>query len=178
MQPEKDLEVSTDKLAKISQLEKLLQEKMSTDMKNRMSIEILSSIICILSKHFIKAQGYSVVRTVLHRELKNLGKEDSQKLLKIFGIEIKTKEDVKDVLRLAAMILGYKLGYFDNSIGLADCPYCEIAKKFDEPFILNACLEYSQGILEGLAGNKFKLVESKKKVKGDPYCKYDVIENV
>lgn len=167
-----------EKTEKISELAKIIETKLTPNQRNRMTVDILGSIICVMGKSLAKIEGYSVVATVLQREMRKIGKEDAPKFLEIYGKKEVNEEAVKDVLRIAAMILGAQLGVYEDGIGLAECPFCELAKKFDEPFITNACLEYSNGILEGMVGDKFTLVESKKRIRGDAYCKYTVIKRI
>jgi predicted hydrocarbon binding protein len=157
---------------RIDELEKLINKKLPETKKRSMVSRTLGNIISVLGKVFIRTQGYSTMKTILEREVRELGKKDAQELKKIFEFKEATKENVKKALNIAAIILGFKLDLLDGKVVAVKCPFHEALKEYEEPFMCNICVEYNIGMTEGLTQGKYTLKRLKWLFDGDEYCRF------
>lgn len=163
----------------LDKIEALLDKKLPPKERQNLASQILGTIIHILGKHLVRVHGYSILSTVLEREMRELGRKSAKMLKDLFGINEVTEESVKTILNAAAIILGLKLGLRDGKKVVAEkCPFYETLKKFNEPFMCNACMEYNNGIVEELMGDKFKVERKKWLFNGDGCCVYGVVKKV
>jgi predicted ArsR family transcriptional regulator len=160
----------------LNKIEALLNEKLPHKERQEFASQILGTIIHILGKYLIRIHGYSTLSTVLKREMRELGKKNARMLKNLFGINETTEENVKTILNIAAIILGLKLGLRDGKKVVAvNCPFYETLKKFNEPFMCNACMEYNNGIVEELIGDKFEVKREKWLFNKDGCCVYGIV---
>ncbi|MEM5883155.1 MAG: hypothetical protein QXQ77_02860 [Candidatus Aenigmatarchaeota archaeon] len=161
---------------KIEKIKKELEEKLPVEERIKFLSYASGNIITILAKYLIKTTGYTTVSKVLLREIRELGKNDAEKIAKIFEIKEKTPENVSKILKIIALCLGLTLKE-ENGTYIIACPYGECVKKFKEPFICKICSEYNQGVIEQILGPKF-VIKRDKYLLYDGVCNFQIEEKV
>jgi len=128
-------------------------------------------IIGILGRHLVRSDGYSVLSTVLKREIRELGKRDCKLLKEVTGLTEPTEENIKSTLNMAAMVLGLKLDLIEEKkVAVVECPFFDTLKNNKNSFMCNACIEYSSGIIDELANGEFRLERTRWLFSGDGSC--------
>lgn len=133
-------------------------------------------IISILAKHLVKSSGYSIASTVLKREFRRIGKQNAERIVKIFGINGKGVVDAKRALKIAAMDLGVKLKVVDDVTVAEECPYGAEAVNNRERLVCQICKEYCNGIVEKILGDGYEVNQSQKISSGQKYCKFEIVK--
>ncbi len=118
---------------------------------------IFTRIISVLAARLIKYEGYSITNTILKRELNEIGKRDAKVLAEIFGIKGKGPENSSQILKIAALILGFKLDVEKGETVVRECPFAMLAKEMKEPMLCNICSDYCQGITNEIIGDNAKI---------------------
>jgi predicted hydrocarbon binding protein len=161
----------------LDKLENLINEKLPSRKRQRLASQILATIVHILGKHLKRTHGYSVLLTVLKREMRELGRKNAILLKELFGVKEATEESIKSILNIAAMILGLELGLInEREVAAIKCPFYETLREFNDPFLCNACLAYNNGIVEELTGGKLGVKRVKWLFNGDGCCIYGTAE--
>lgn len=138
-----------------------LEEFVNKRVKKGFTSKTLGKIISVLGKHLIKMQGYSILSTVLKREIREIGKGDAKLLKRALNIKVVGTDDIKLVVNAAALLLGIKLEVKDGRVVATKCPFREALDEFGEPFMCNACVEYNKGVIEELTNEKFTAERTK-----------------
>lgn len=162
------------KLEELTNLERMLKEKMTEDERMKMNGLMVSKILGAISKRLIKTVGYDVTSTILQRELREIGKINAKELMGIFGFKEKTPENASKILKIATLILGFKLDVADGETVIKECSFGTESLQLKEPFLCNVCLEYCRGVIEEMLGGQFTLERTKSLVSGDPYCMFKI----
>jgi len=162
---------------KLGEVKKLVKKELGPDKRIRLLGYTAGNIICILAKHVIKSSGYGVTSTILMRELRNLGKTDAEKIMKIFKIKKRTPENASKILRIIAYAIGLELKIKKDQSVVIKCPYGDCVKKYKDPFICNVCLEYNKGVIEAVLGSQFTIDKSKYMLT-DGACSFTVFKKV
>lgn len=147
--------------------------------KNLNKIEELRTnqkIISILAKHFVKGSGYSIASTVLKREFRRMGREDVERIIKIFRINGKDVVDAKRALKIAAMNLGLKLKVAEGVTVVEECPYGAEVLNNGEELVCKICKEYCTGIVEKMLGEGYEINHAQKIASGQKYCKFEIVK--
>jgi predicted hydrocarbon binding protein len=155
----------------IGKLEKFINKKVQ---KKDFTSKTLGRIISILGKHLIKMQGYSILSTVLRREIREIGKRDAKFLKEVLNIDTSETNDIKLIINAAALLFGIKLKVENERVIAVKCPFHEALSEFKEPFMCNACVEYNKGITEELTNDNFT-VERTKWLFEDGYCVFQPV---
>lgn len=145
-------------------------EEMSEHQRTKIFGGIFTRIISTLATRLIKHEGYSVTNTILKRELNEIGKRDAKVLSEIFGIKGKGSENSSQILKLAAMILGFKLDVKEGETVVKECPFAVLAKEMKEPMLCNICTDYCQGITNEIVGEDVKIEGTHHYEKESPEC--------
>lgn len=145
----------------LEKIKKTLEEKLSFDERIKLLGYASGSIITTLAKYLIQAYGYTTMKKVLLREIRELGRRDAERIMEIFEIKEKTPENASKILKILAICLGLELKEENGGTHIVGCPYGECVKKFKEPFICKICSEYNQGVIEFILGPKFMFKRSK-----------------
>jgi hypothetical protein len=157
----------------LEEIKKLLQKKLSEEEKIKLLGHTAGSIICILAKHLINSSGYGVISTILMREVKNLGKKDAEKIMKIFDIKRNDKESASTILKILAYNLGLELKRESGETIVTKCPYGESVRETGVPFICSICVEYNKGVVEAVLGPDFT-IEKTKYLLTDNMCSFNI----
>lgn len=142
---------------KIEEL-KLLEEKVkkvSESERTRFFGKFFVSIISALMKRLIKYEGYSITKTIIKREITEIGKRDAKNIMKIFGIKEKSPENVSRALKLAALVLGFKLEVVGDETYIKECPFAVMAKETNEPLLTEICDWYCNGMVQEIVGENY-----------------------
>lgn len=161
----------------LSKIEKLIKKELNSDKRVRLLGCTAGNIICILAKHIIKASGYGVTSTILMRELRDLGKKDAKKIMKIFKIKVKTPEDASKILRIIAYTIGLELEIKNGHSVVTKCPYGDCVREHKDPFICNVCLEYNKGVIDAALGPQFTIDKSKYMLT-DGVCSFTIYKKI
>jgi hypothetical protein len=143
-----------DKKELLAKLEKEVREIPEID-RNKFFGRVFTSIISTLSKRLIKYEGYSVTNTILQREITEIGRRDARDIIRIFGLKEKTPYNVSQALKIAALLLGYRLEVEDNETVVKECPFAMMAKEHKEPLITQICTWYCNGIAQEILGGEY-----------------------
>jgi|YelNatPaOPRAMG01_1025707.scaffolds.fasta_scaffold03472_13 predicted hydrocarbon binding protein len=162
------------KIKELKKIEGEIYKRFEEKERMKMLGNITSRIICTIAKHLIKDVGYSATKRIIERELREIGKNDAEKIIQLLGIEEKTPENASKALKIAALILGLSLDIADNHTIIKECPYGAEVLKFRDPFFCVICNEYCKGIVEKIAGENYTLIQISSLTKGDKFCSFDV----
>ncbi|MEM7825887.1 MAG: hypothetical protein QW412_03455 [Candidatus Aenigmatarchaeota archaeon] len=162
-----------EKVKELKEIEDEIYKKFEEKERMKMLGNIASKIICTMAKYLVKDTGYSATKRIIERELREIGKNDAEKIIKLLGIE-KNPENASKALKIAALILGLKLDMVNNNTIVRDCPYGAEVLKLKDPFFCVICHEYCRGIVEKIAGGNYTLVQTSSLTKGDEFCSFDV----
>ncbi len=157
-------------IKKLQQIIKKIPEK------EKIVANTLGKIITILGKYMVKMQGYSILSTVLKREIREVGKENAKFLMNFLKIKEPKEEDIKLIMNLAALLLGLKLKVKNGKVVATECPFYKTLKEYKEPFMCNACVEYNKGIAEELTNGKFTIKRVHWLFEGDKYCVFKPVK--
>ncbi|MEM5781743.1 MAG: hypothetical protein QXD43_00925, partial [Candidatus Aenigmatarchaeota archaeon] len=83
----------------MEKIKKALEEKLSFDERIKLLGYASGSIITTLAKYLIQASGYTTMKKVLLREMRELGKRDAERIMEIFEIKEKTPENASKILK-------------------------------------------------------------------------------
>lgn len=153
----------------LEQIREDVQEKFPPERRNEILTGIYGRIISALAQRLIKFEGYSVVNTILKREIRELAKRDARLIAEVFGLK-NTPEDLSKVLKIAATIIGYNLKVEDDETIVMGCPFAKIAKDMREPTLCNICAEYVNGVTEAILGEGFEMKSTHDITQEIPYC--------
>jgi hypothetical protein len=157
----------------LKEIKKLYQRKLSEDEKTKLFGYTAGSIICTLAKHLINSSGYGVISTILMREVKDLGRKDAEKIIKLFNIKERNKESASIILKILACNLGLELVEKNGETMVTKCPYGECVKETGVPFICSICMEYNKGVVETILGSDFT-IEKTKYLLTDGVCAFNI----
>jgi predicted ArsR family transcriptional regulator len=156
--------------------EKILKEikdeihaKMEDEERNKILTGIYGRIISTLAKRLIQFEGYSVVNTLIKREMREIGRHDAAVIAEAFGLK-KTPEDMSKALKISATLIGYNLDIEAGETIVKACPFANMAKEMKEPTLCNICTEYVNGVTEGMLGSNFEMIASHDITHDTPHC--------
>jgi hypothetical protein len=147
--------MNKDKELLLKELEKRI-EKIPDREKYKFLSKFFVGIISNLAKRLIKYEGYPATRTIIQREITEIGRRDAIEIMKKFKIKKKSPENVSKILKIAALLLGYKLEVIDGETYVKECPFAVLAKETGEPLITQICSWYCNGIAEEVLGKEFE----------------------
>ncbi len=153
-------------LEKLSEEVKEIPERDKSKFFGRFFVSIISA----LSQRLIRYEGYSVTRKILEREITEVGKRDAKDIMKIFSLQERTPDNVSKSLKIAALILGFKLEVLDGETVVKECPFAMMAKSVNEPLIAEICSWYCSGIATEILGEDYKWLGTHDITKDVPIC--------
>lgn len=160
-----------DREQNLNEIKKEVHSKMKEEEINQVLTGIYSRIISTLAHRLVKFEGYSVVGTILKREIRVLAKRDAETIMKIFGLE-KSEENLSKVLKIAATIIGYNLKVEGEETVVLGCPFGKMAKEMNDPLLCNICTEYVNGVTEAVLGDGYEMVGTHDLKMDSPNCYY------
>lgn len=131
---------------------------------------IFTRIISTLAKRLIKHEGYAATNTILKRELNEIGRKDAKLISGIFGIKDRGPENSSQILKIAALILGFRLDVKDGETIVKECPFAVLAKEMKEPMLCSICSDYCQGITNEIVGENAQIEGRHDIEKEKPEC--------
>ncbi|MGC8811967.1 MAG: methanogen output domain 1-containing protein [Candidatus Aenigmatarchaeota archaeon] len=162
------------KIEELKEIEDEIYKRLEEKERMKMLGNITSKIICTMAKYLIKDTGYSATKRIIERELREIGKNDAERITELIGIKEKTPENASKALKIAALILGLTLDVMNNNTVIKECPYGSEVLKFKDPFFCVICNEYCRGIVEKIAGENYMFVQTSSLTKGDEFCSFEV----
>lgn len=151
-------------------------QKFSAEQRLAEMGKIVGSLLSTVTARLIKDTGYSVVSTVLKREIHKIAKQNAEDIMKLFDLKETSPENTSKLLKLVALILGLKLDVVGEETVVRRCPQADMAKELKEPFLCNICHEYAKGMVEGTLGENFDFEILKSMGDGDEYCAFKTKE--
>ncbi|MEM5834513.1 MAG: hypothetical protein QXQ69_01530 [Candidatus Aenigmatarchaeota archaeon] len=163
-----------EKIKELKDIEERVYKNFNERERMKMLGNIAGRIICTMAKHLVKDTGYSVTKKIIERELREIGRNDAEIMIKLLNTQEKNAETASKALKIAALILGLKLGIVNNHTVIVECPYGAEVMRVKDPFLCAICHEYCKGIVEKIAGENYTLVQNSSLTKGDEFCSFDV----
>lgn len=148
------MEINERKLEELKRLEEKVK-KLSEKERTKFFGKFFVGVISALMKRLIRYEGYSVTKSILKREVTEIGKRDAKNIMKIFGIKEKNPENVSRSLKLAALVLGFKLEVIGDETYVKECPFAVMAKETNEPLLTEICDWYCNGMVREIVGEEY-----------------------
>lgn len=153
----------------LKEIKKEIHDRMKDEEVNKVLTGIYGRIISNLARRLIKLEGYSVVNTLIKREMREIGRHDAEVIAQAFGLK-NTPEDMSKTLKIAATIIGYNLDVEDGETIVKGCPFANMAIETREPTLCNICTEYVNGMTEGILGEEYEMMASHDITHDVPHC--------